>query len=507
VLQSIAYFLSGVVLAKSLGFLQSFIVAKTLAPANFGVWVTLMLVASYGPIVCLGTVETLLKQVPYYRGRNEPDRVKEIEDGILGSIVLASLFALAASLTTPFVMASTSLSAHSSLIVMVFVTMALGYFSAYFYHRFAAYEDFKSTGLIDFLRAAVALLFVGGMGWKWGLQGAVLGYLLHEAVTCLVLVLLNVRRHGKVGVSFRRDLLVHAVRVGFPITIVWWVLILQNSVDRVVLGSLLGPLSVGHYGLGLSVMSILSIVPMVVGRVLYPKVNRQFGEGADQNAMRRLVFAPTLALATLLANLQVLLLAATPILYNELLPKYRPGLLSGQILILGCFFVCLLRNGANYLIAANKQRLFLKYILISLIFNILTDVALVKTGWGIEGVALGTSVAGVLLNTLVWRRVSLELGFERAAVWLKIGGLYFPSIVLVTSVIAFRLVYHGFLEKVDSLSFMLYAALFFVLNGALSCVQLYRTEMRSWRQAFLQRKLDWKSSSARRSGLISRLGQ
>jgi hypothetical protein len=79
--------------------------------------------------------------------------------------------------------------------------------------------------------------------------------------------------------------------------------------------------------------------------------------------------------------------------------------------------------------------------------------------------------------------------------------------VLVTSVIAFRLVYHGFLEKVDSLSFMLYAALFFVLNGALSCVQLYRTEMRSWRQAFLQRKLDWKSSSARRSGLISRLGQ
>jgi len=42
------------------------------------------------------------------------------------------------------------------------------------------------------------------------------------------------------------------VRIGFPITIVWWVLAFQSSTDRLVSAYFLGKTATGYYGLGLS---------------------------------------------------------------------------------------------------------------------------------------------------------------------------------------------------------------------------------------------------------------
>ena len=91
-LRSISYFLGAVILSKVIGFAQSFLIARALGPTSFGVWITLGLIASYSPIICLGTVETLVKEVPYYLGRNDLIRVRQIEGSVLGSLVLAGLF-------------------------------------------------------------------------------------------------------------------------------------------------------------------------------------------------------------------------------------------------------------------------------------------------------------------------------------------------------------------------------------------------------------------------------
>ena len=486
VFKNISYFLAAAVLSKPLGFLLAFALAKSLGPQNFGVWVTLMLIISYSPIVCLGTVETLLKQVPYYLGRQESRQIQEVEKSVMGSLVLSALIVVGLALLAPLVLPSVSLGVDSSLVVMMLIATAIGYFSAFFYNRFAAYENFKAAGAMDFLRSVLALLFVGGMAWLWGLRGAVAGWLTHEIGMCSIIVLTNVRSHGKVGVSLRWDLLVRVVRIGFPITLLWWILTLTGTVDRIVLGSLLGPLSVGHYGLGISLASILLLVPMVVGRVLYPKVNRQFGKDGGAESMKRIVLAPTLALGTLLVNLQAGLLVIMPYLYNQLLPKYQPGLLAGQILILGSFFGCLMRNGANYLIATNKEPVFLKYILITLGFNIVSDVGLVKGGFGIAGVALGTSLAGLLLTTLVWRQVLIGLGFHRHGAWTTLLGLYLPIIVLAGVAACLRLAYPPAFQILNGLAVLLGLGVLLCVNGVLYCFPVYREEMHGWTRALLK---------------------
>ena len=485
-LKNISFFLTAAVFAKGVGFLQSFVVAKSLGPASFGVWVTLLLIVAYCPIVCLGTLEAMVKEVPFYLGRNDLSRVREIENGVLGSVVLAAFVFLAMGLLGLLVLPANFLGVGPVVLLLVFLAIAISTFTAYCYWRLTAHEDFKAVASLDSYRAFLAIVFIGGMAWFWGLSGAVVGYLLHEAGVCLIALWLNARRLGRTGVSFQPALLWHAVRVGFPITLLWWVLTLQGSVDRVVLGSLVGASAVGYFGLGLSLASVLGLLPGVVGRVLYPMVSRQFGKEADPHSMKALVLAPTLALAALLVNLQLLLLVFLPILYNTLLPKYQPGLDVGQILILGSFFGCLFRNGANYLVATHKERIFLKYILLTLLFNVVADVAFVKAGWGLEGVALGTSLAGLLLSILVWRRVLLGLGGAHSEVWPKLLGLYLPLLILAAAVFGLRLVYGDFLRKFDAASIGLSIGLFILVNGLLYYCPLYRSELPGWRRVLLK---------------------
>jgi O-antigen/teichoic acid export membrane protein len=197
------------------------------------------------------------------------------------------------------------------------------------------------------------------------------------------------------------------------------------------------------------------------------------------------VLAPTLALGTLLVNLQAGLLVIMPYLYNQLLPKYQPGLLAGQILILGSFFGCLMRNGANYLIATNKEPVFLKYILITLGFNIVSDVSLVKGGLGMAGVALGTSLAGLLLTTLVWRRVLIGLGFHQRQAWTTILWLYLPIIILVGAAVCLRVVYPPVFQTSDVLAVVCGSGALILVNGLLYCLPVYRDEMRDWKKALL----------------------
>src|SRR5207245_1919657 len=118
---NIPFFLVAVVLGKGVGFLQSFVVAKALGPTSFGAWVTLLLIVSYSPIFCLGTLEAMLKEVPFYRGRNDLSRVREIEDGVLGSIVLAASVFVAAGLLGLFVLPSGFLGVGPVLFLLVFL--------------------------------------------------------------------------------------------------------------------------------------------------------------------------------------------------------------------------------------------------------------------------------------------------------------------------------------------------------------------------------------------------
>jgi O-antigen/teichoic acid export membrane protein len=127
-LTNILYFFVAVVIAKCIGISKTFFLAKILEPSDYGVWITMLLIISYAPIATFGTMDALLKQFPYFIGKGELARAKEVEDDVLGSVVLSAILVLIVGFTFHFFIKSQSVEFLLPILRVMFITSAFSLF-------------------------------------------------------------------------------------------------------------------------------------------------------------------------------------------------------------------------------------------------------------------------------------------------------------------------------------------------------------------------------------------
>jgi len=430
-LRNIIYVFGAATLSKFIGLFTLFLIARILEPENYGIWIALLLIISYAPIIALGTVETLLKQFPYYAGRGELVKAKEIEDCVLGSITLSAIFLIIAGFNFHLILKIEELQFSLQMIRTMVVAASLSLFSAYFYYRFAAHQNFKTYSIIDTTRSISNFIVLVTFTWLWGLKGAVFGFCLIELVICILSAFLSNSLCGKVGVNFNLKLIWETIKIGFPITVIWWIYMVQTTAGNIISISMLGKTETGYYGLGGSIVSVLILIPMAIGQVLYPKISEGLGKSLEKNDMALFVITPARTLSLILPIAIGVLILMSPAIYHMLFPKYVSGLLSAQVLLLGAFFICLVRTGANYLIANGEQNRLIKYVAISLVTVITANISFIKLGLNIEGIALGTAFSGALFTTLIWKTVFKGFGYDRIGQLKEIFNLYAPFLLLI----------------------------------------------------------------------------
>ncbi|MEI6125933.1 MAG: oligosaccharide flippase family protein [Pseudomonadota bacterium] len=457
-LKNIIYVLIASTFAKILGGIATLIIPKILEPANYGVLATLLLILSYAPIAALGTVEALLKQYPYFIGNGQLVKARECEDNILGSICLSAIFLFICAVLVPVVISFSGLEGYQTEIQLMLLTASVSSFSGFFYFRLAAHQNFKACGKVDALRAIMMLLLIFIFARIWGLKGAVVGYFVIEILVCTTSMLLGFKICGKLRIKLNSNLIWQAIKIGFPITIIWWTLTFQSSVDRLVSASFLGKEMTGHYCLGLSFCSMLGLIPGAISRVLYPKITEGIGKNMNPEQLSSLVISPVRTLSMVIPAFIGGLIIILPTIYSSIFPKYYPGLYSAQLLLLGFFFSGL-TGGANFLIAKDKQNILFVFILIGLAANAVFGLCFIYIGLGIEGVAVSTSLAGALLTTLIWRLVLKNMLHTSVNQWRLLLGLYSPFVLMLALLSLFQIIFPMFLHSTGGVS-IIYIFLF-----------------------------------------------
>jgi O-antigen/teichoic acid export membrane protein len=482
-LKNILYVFTAISISKFVGAFTSFLIPKILDPANYGIWVTLLLIVSYAPIIAFGTVEALMRQYPYFIGKGELTKAKEIESSVFSSIILSALLLILAGFSFLYFLKIESIEKFLPQIRMMILASAMGLFSAFFSHRFAAHQSFKAFGIIDSTRAVLTLLIVVSCSWFWGLKGTVYGFAITEFIMCFLTAILSFRICGGVGVNFNRDLIWNAIRIGLPISLVWWVITLESSVDRAVSSWLLGKNSTGYYGLGLSIVTIIILIPRAINRVFFPKINEGIGKNLDFKALSSLVIQPGRIFSIFLPIIVSTLILIVPLIYQFIFPKYLKGLVSAEILIAGSFFLCLVGNGVNYLIAKNRQNILLIYAFICLAINFCTAIIMAKLGFGIAGIAASTSISSMILATLIWNLVFSDLGYCFRERLREIISLYSP--LLLSMILILLLKYTIFMVPVTiiptgivyTLSVIIFLTLYSIIVLSISPYSVWTREM------------------------------
>jgi O-antigen/teichoic acid export membrane protein len=467
IIRNILWVSISITVSKGIGMATSFVMPKLLGPDNFGIWVTMLLIVQYAPIACLGTGESLVRMFPYYSARRDFGKTREIENGVFGSVVIASVLFLLLSLLFLFIINVPDFNVVLPLARVMVLAASVSLFSAFFSLRLVAHQNFKMVGFSEILRSIVTFFILVSFTYAWSLEGSAFGYLSSEIIVCTVLAIFSYFACGEIGIKFSPHLLLWLVRVGLPITMVWWVYILQTTAGSLISINLLGKTSTGYLGLGISISSILVLIPDAVNRVLYPRINEEVGKGSDFKTMERIVIMPSLITSFILALSIGIIVLIMPISYYILFERYLPGLLCGQILIFGAFFNCLVRSGANFLIAKDKQYIVLKFVLIGLGANISCNIILIQTGFGIEGISLGTALSSILVTSMIWISVFRLMGQGKTEQWKSLFNLYSPFLLAIILILILKMVFRGVLVETGPISF-LYITLFFALFAAIS---------------------------------------
>jgi O-antigen/teichoic acid export membrane protein len=480
-LRSISFSLVASVLSKVAGGFSSFIVAKSLEPANYGIWLTMTLFVSYSSILSLGTVETLLKQVPFYKGKGELQAARRLEEVIYTAVLMAAVAVLVVGFLAAILVERAQIESIFPAVLVMVVAASVSFPSAFYYYRFVAHQDFKTVGIIETLRAFFNLFLVVGLSYVWGLAGAALGFCLTEMIVCLMSGVASWRNHGRMQLAFDFRSMWDSVLIGFPIMIFWWISMLQGSVDRLVSISLLGKVSTGYYGIGIAIVSVILLLPQSISRVFYPRINEKYGETSRADDLFRIVILPTRIMGLTLAGGIGVAVVIMPFVFH-LLPKYLPGLAATQILLAISYFRFSVANGVNFLIATNRQSRLILLVLASLCVGVAAAYGAVKLGLGIEGLAASTCLSGLFLTLAVWQSVFVGMGFGSLRRWEEISKLYVPLMVMLVLLGAGLLVIPQFLKQASVFSIvyaMVYAATYAGVVLALPLTRHWTTEMLS----------------------------
>jgi O-antigen/teichoic acid export membrane protein len=194
------------------------------------------------------------------------------------------------------------------------------------------------------------------------------------------------------------------IRIGFPIFVFFSSMVVMRTIDRIVVLRFLGAEALGYYGIAVMLLNLLLYFPDSVAYVLYPKLLTEFrAAGDDPAAIRdrvvRVVRFVSIALP-LFCGLAFIAVRQGMVL---LLPSYLPGVSAVRALCFGAAGLALASLGSITLMALQRQ-IQLVWIALSLTaLGVALNVAVLRAGLGIDGVALATLTTYALYGlTLVW---------------------------------------------------------------------------------------------------------
>ncbi len=328
----------GNVVASGLRMVGGFLTARATQPAVLGLFNGLGLVQGYAPFLLLGITNGLNRELPYYVGKGDHARVRELAAAaqawavLLGGLAAVALLGVA---VWQLMLRQWALAAGwaTNAITVFFLFYGTNYLQVTYRTR----GDFARLAFVNVVQNTVLL---AGVALVWWL--AFYGLCLRALLGGIIQVsLLWYWRPVKVLPAWNLGHLRHLLKIGAPIFAVGMTYAYWTTLDATLVLHYLGTRGLGLYALVLMSGATLQLLPDALGQVLYPQMAEQFGRTGDVRAMVKSAVRPMafslLAMAPLVAVGWWLL----PRVVNLLLPKYAEAIPAAQWALLTPAVACL----------------------------------------------------------------------------------------------------------------------------------------------------------------------
>jgi O-antigen/teichoic acid export membrane protein len=415
-----------------------FLVARFLGPAMYGVRTALGLAVDYEPYAHLGTYDSMLKEVPYHRARGDAATA----NAILSTVFTTNLVA-ATAVGVLLAVAGWVVSRSGAeplygfflffLAVYAVVNRVRMFYATYLVADKRAYLLSQIRMLFGFLNGALAVSLV----IPFGLPGLFSGLLLSAIVT-LAWTMYRVRWIP--AFAFSGALLWRLIRAGAPIMLIGLLFVLFRSVDKVIILGMLPHELLGQFAVAAIASAVVfDSVGDLLRVMFFPRLMEQVGRDSGRAGVRTQLLQLTFVIGCLAPLLVGVLYLTVHLPIAHLAGEYLPAVEVARALAVGKYFFVLSLVPVLVGIAVDRQGAVLLLTAGAITLNVMINIGLIASGFGIGGVAIGTGVSFALYSAAILAFAVREVGGELSQAAKVFGGVLLPFAYAVALLLAIDL--------------------------------------------------------------------
>ncbi len=389
---TIARYSSSHIYRYFLGAFTAFIKPKLLSPQLFGLWNLLSIIPNYSEYLHLGANDVMKYRVPFHLARKEDDAVAHIEvNSYYGALFMNLL--VVAGLLVFLVVYDGDLASRAGILVMAVLVLQIWYYDFHI-DNLKARQNFRLVSSANYLRTTIGFITTVTLIYFFGIYGLYAAMLLTFFAT-----IFYVRSRYRVvfRAEFRFSSFFSLVRTGFPIMSFGIITDLIISCDQIIISYFLGLQQLGYYGITKMFVEFLMQIPQSSREVVEPKLMEKLSGESGKTILEDFLFKPLYNTAYYMPLIIGPVIFLLPVVIPLILPKYTAGVEPTQIIAIGCYFLGL-AFVTRGIIVAHKWHVEAAVLMVPvLLVNLLLSTALIKAGYGINGVAVASSFSYFIL--------------------------------------------------------------------------------------------------------------
>jgi len=370
--------------------LGGFFIAKFLGPALYGLRNAFDLSLNYEAFSDLGTFSALNRQAPYYRGAKDSTKFSTALSTVFSiNIIYAIIAAVLLLLTSWYLRRNDFDQKYVDFIFFLSLMVFTGKFIAFLQIKLKIDKNFYLLSKVEVLYGVSASGLGVILAYLFGFRGVLIS-LFSANLIYITYIIFKERKIPAIRISF--PMYWHLHKIGFPMMVLFGLFMLLSSADRILILAMISKEALGYFGIAMVAAAVITTIPQAVHNVTLAPAMEKLGQTGDKKSIKHFFIEPMVLMAYTLPFLLACLHFAIhlPIVY--FLTKYMQSIEIIKILILGYFFYSVASPALSMSLAMNKQ-LKLMFLVVPVVgLNFLLNYLFIKSGWGLKGVAMGTSI-------------------------------------------------------------------------------------------------------------------
>lgn len=371
-----------------IGFFVSILAKRFLGLSGAGYWALFVVVQTYGMYVGLGIKTALNRELPQAIGAKDSDKVKRLQDVTFSYLLPASLVGIVI-IWILSIFISDDPTFRAGMRITGFLILATQLYNLML-TILRARKQFLIVGKLIILNAIFIAIFPLTGAYFFNVIGYAVGMIISTALSFYF-----AKMWLNIGFSFNLDwsMITRLIKVGSVMLVAGLLFKTFLCIDKIMIGKMLGIEQLGLYAIGLMAVQQIGASPRFFSIVLFPHIQERYGATKNISDLKDMILRPTYIIIRLVPIIIIALIFITECLVYYILPQFSGGLVAMKILVFGYFFMVVREMPSTFIFTINKQNFFIPFYVLLVFLNIGFNYTFIRLGLGIEGVALGTSLA------------------------------------------------------------------------------------------------------------------